>query len=208
MKFLQAIVLLISLNAMAQADIGIGIVSVKLNGQTVLKLYADPYDKEPKHILEFFNDENTESLDLKDFENHEKWLKPEIFAIEDNQLIFRCKSEERFWVEIIVNNETGESYWLRKTKTTDLNTWEGFLKEMFMISRNDFPQEIKTQPNDEAKEIQFDGDECFQVKTMKGDWIQIFTGPHCDDVGGGSLKSGWIRWKEGSKLLIDYFLTS
>lgn len=208
MKFLQAILFFVSLSVAAQADLGIGIAIIKLTGKTTLKLYTDPYDREPKQTLEFFSDENTESLDLKDFESHEKWLKPEGFTMEDNQLIFRCKSEERFWIEIIVNNETGESLWLKKSKAIDLNTWDGFLKEAFMISRNDYLQEIRTQPNDEAKEIPFEGDECFQVKTVRGDWIQIFTAPHCDDVGEGSLKSGWIKWKEGNKLLIDYFLTS
>lgn len=207
MKFLQAILLFLSLSAAAQADLGIGIATVKLTGNTILKLYTDPYGKEPKRVLEFFTEENTESLDMKDIENHEKWLKPEGFTLEEGQIIFRCKSEERFWIEIIVNNETGESFWLKKTKAIDLNTWDGFLKGAFMISRNEFPQEIRTQPSNEAKEVQFDGEECFQVKTVKGDWIQIFTAPHCDDIS-GNLKSGWIRWKDENKLLIDYFLTS
>jgi len=207
MKFLQALFILFTLNAAAQSDLGIGIASIKFTGNTVLNFYAAAYDKEPKQVIEFYQDEATGSPDIRNIETIEKWLKPEGFHLDYDQLIFRCKSEERFWIEIIVNNETGESYWIRKTKAVDLDTWEGFLKNAFMISRNSFPQEIKVQPNDTAKTIPFDGEDCFQVKSMKGDWIQIFTAPHCDDMD-NPIKSGWIRWKEGNEILIDYFLTS
>lgn len=206
MKLLKAILFLITINATAQAELGIGLASIKFNDKTVLKLYVDPYDREPKHIIEFYNDE-IEGTTIRDAETQEEWLKPEVFSIEYGQLIFRCKSESRFWAEIIVNNETGETLWLKKTKTTILSTWDIFLKEMFMVSRNSFQQEIRMQPNDTAQEITFDGEECFQVKAMKGDWIQIFTADHCDEVG-NRLKSGWIKWKEGEKLLIEYFLST
>ncbi|MEZ0005058.1 hypothetical protein ABH942_000401 [Flavobacterium sp. 28YEA47A] len=205
MKFLQALFILFTLNAAAQSDLGIGIVTIKFTGNTVLNLYTAAYDKEPKEVIEFYQDEVTGSPDIKNIETVEKWLKPEGFFLDYDQLIFRCKSEERFWIEIIVNNETGESYWIRKTKSVDLDTWDGFLKNAFMVSRNSFPQEIKTQPSDAARTIPFEDEDCFQVKSMKGDWIQIFTAPHCDETS-NPIKSGWIRWKEGNEILIDYFL--
>ncbi|PKW29935.1 hypothetical protein [Flavobacterium lindanitolerans] len=207
MKFLQALFILFAVNATAQSELGIGIATIKYTSNSVLNLYAAAYDKEPKQIIQFYQDEVTGSPDIRDIESVEKWLKPEGFFLDYDQLVFRCKSEERFWIEVIVNNETGESYWIRKTKSVDLDTWEGFLKNAFMISRNSFPQEIKAQPNDSARTIPFDGEDCFQVKSMKGDWIQIFTGSHCDDDG-NPIKSGWIRWKQENEILIDYFLTS
>ncbi len=205
MKFLQAIFFLFAFDAVAQTELGIGLASVKFNNETVLKFYSGPYDKEPKQTLEFFNDEMV-GTSIKDFEIHEEWLRPEVLAIDYSHLIFRCKSEDRFWVEVVVNNETGETLWLRKSKTLILSTWEEFLKDMFAISRNSM-QEIKMQPLDTAEENIYTGEECFQVKSMRGDWIQIFSAEHCEEDG-GKLKSGWIKWKEGNTLLVDYFLTS
>lgn len=46
---------------------------------------------------------------------------------------------------------------------------------------------------------------------MRGDWIEIFTADYCEDGYTESktkIKSGWIKWKQGNTLLIEYFITS
>ena len=49
------------------------------------------------------------------------------------------------------------------------------------------------------------------VKSINGDWIEISTPDYCDENYTDStapIKSGWIKWRQGNKLLIDYFITS
>ena len=70
-------------------------------------------------------------------------------------------------------------------------------------------QKIRNSPADNGQEIKYNGTDCFQVKTLKGDWIEIFTGDHCDEYGSKTrIKSGWIKWRSGDKLLIEYYTTS
>ena len=70
-------------------------------------------------------------------------------------------------------------------------------------------QKIRKQPSDKADEIKYEGRDCFQVKSLKGDWIEISTTNYCDEgKNKDKIKSGWIKWRDGDKLLIDYHTTS
>jgi hypothetical protein len=101
---------------------------------------------------------------------------------------------------------------VKKNSLTTFKDWQTYFKEMFGVSRlSNRPQKIKISPTDSSKEILYRGQDCFQVKSMKGDWIEIFTAEYCDDSYTDSktpIKSGWIRWRIGNKLLIDYYITS
>lgn len=81
---------------------------------------------------------------------------------------------------------------------------------MFGVGRlADHKQIIRKQPSDTADEIKYEGRDCFQVKSLKGDWIEIFTTDHCDEGQNRiEIKSGWIKWRRGEELLIDYYTTS
>ncbi len=53
-------------------------------------------------------------------------------------------------------------------------------------------------------------EDCFKMKRMSGDWIEIFSPAYCLVAYKKSkieIRSAWIKWKSGNKLLIDYFIT-
>ena len=84
---------------------------------------------------------------------------------------------------------------------------------MFAVVRiADKKQAIRAEPNEQSKEISYtELEDCFQVKSMKGDWIEIFTSYNCEHSNSKNrteIKSGWIKWRDGNNLLIEYFLTS
>lgn len=56
-------------------------------------------------------------------------------------------------------------------------------------------QEIKTAPKKNAKSINFSGEDCFHVKQIKEDWMEITTKGVCTDeqLTTGTLDTGWIR---------------
>ncbi|MCK4979581.1 MAG: hypothetical protein KAS62_04250, partial [Candidatus Delongbacteria bacterium] len=144
-------------------------------------------------------------------EKQREWLKPEALSLDYSAFTFRCVEEKDNWLEVIVNNENGKTYWLKKTDLTIFYSWENYLKEMFGIERiPDQPQKIRTSPNDDSEEIDYEGQDCFVVRSMKGDWIEITTPGYCDKIFTDfktPIKTGWIRWREGNKLLINYFIT-
>ncbi|KIC02076.1 hypothetical protein OA88_11075 [Flavobacterium sp. JRM] len=200
---LTLLFLTLSISAFAQTNLGIGLIAIKFNDKTVLPFYSSINDKQPIKTIRFFNDETINSWNIQDLKNQQKWLKPEILWLDYNFFIFRCEKQEKDWFKIIVDNESGKSLWIKKSKNTEFRDWEKYLQDMFRISRKSKADKIYKLPNTNSGTIKYLGEECFQVKSMKGDWIEIFTS-ECDDVK-SEIKSGWIKWKNGNTLLIECF---
>jgi len=209
---LTNILLLITTNLWSQTDLGIGLVSINFDDKITLHFYSDSTDKEPKRTIQFFNDQTINSWNIRDLDKQKEWLKPEIFWLDYSSFVFRCLTVKDNWLKVIVNNESGESLWLKKNDLTTFKNWEIYLKEMFGVARlPDEQQKIRSLPTDNSEEIKYQGQDCFQVKSMNGDWIEIFTAVYCEESYTGSktkIKSGWIKWRKGNKLLIEYFTTN
>ena len=192
--------------------LGLGLVAINFDDKTTLDFYSAPNDKKPNRTIQFFNDETISSWNIRDLDKHAKWLKPEILQLDYSQFVFRCITVQDDWFNVMVNNETEETLWLKKNKWTTFSNWENFLKEMFGVARlTNQQQKIRTLPTEDAEEIIYKGQDCFQVKSMKGDWIEIYTADYCDKHNTDiktKIKSGWIKWREGNKLLIEYFAAS
>jgi len=196
---------------LAQNDLGVGLVSVNFNVETILHFYERPGAANTARTVRFFNDESISSLSIRDLESVQKWLKPESLWLDYYSFVFRCRSKRAGWFEVIVNNDSGQTYWVRESKFLEFQTWNQFLKGMFSIARSSsYPQKILRRPESRSLEIKYRGRDCFDVKSMRGDWVEIRAAAQCDDAeGAGPLfRSGWIRWKRGNRLLVDYFITS
>lgn len=183
-------------------------VSINFDAKTVLNFYETKSDQQPIKTISFFNDPTINSWNIKNINEQQEWLKPEVLWLDYFMLTFRCTATTENWLQVIVNNESGEKYWLNKSELTTYKSWETYLKEMFSVERNsDKSQKIRTSPTDNSSEIAHNEQDCFIVKSMKGDWIEIVKPDYCE---GDSTKAitGWIRWKDGNNLLIDYFITS
>lgn len=195
-----------------ETDLGLGLVSINFDDKTTLNFYSTPNDKKAIRTIQFFNDKTINSWNIRDLDKHKEWLKPEILWLDYSQFVFRCLTNNDSWLNIVVNNETGETLWLKKSDLTTFKNWENYLTEMFGVARlPNQQQKIRVSPTDNSDEIIYKGQDCFQVKSMKGEWIEIFTADYCDESYTDSktkIKSGWIKWRQGNKLLIEYFTTS
>lgn len=195
-----------------QTELDVGLVHLHINDSTVLHFYSKPTDDVPTKTLEFFHDPTIESLNILNLDIQRQWLSPECLWLDYSQFILRCKTQTKDWYEVIVNNKDRQTLWLKKSALTEFSTWESYLNGMFGVSRlADSRQPIRTLPNDQSEEINYTGKDCFQVKSMKGEWIEIFTSDYCEDSYNDSnpkIISGWIKWKQGNILLIEYYITS
>jgi hypothetical protein len=211
-KLISCIVLLLASNLLAQKDLGLGLVSINFDDKTTLHLYASPVDKEPKRTIQFFNDKTINSWNIRDLNKHKSWSKPEALWLNYSTFVFRGATSHGNWLKVMVNNETGETLWLKKKHSTTYKNWENYLKEMFQVTRlTSEPQKIRRAPANNAAAIRYKGQDCFKVISMKGEWIEISTADYCDDSYTDSktkIKSGWIKWRQGNKLLTSYFVTS
>ena len=211
-QLLTFLFILFALVTSGQTDLGVGLLSIDYNDKTVLHFYTDTTDKKPTKTIEFFNDTSIDSWNIRNLSAQGQWLNPEVLWLDYHSFVFRCKVQANGWYKVVVNNNSNNVYWLKKSKWTKYVSWEKFLKEMFSVARlPNEKQKIRNMPSDGSNEIRYAGQDCFQVRSMKGDWIEIFTADYCDEDYTDSkikVKSGWIRWRKGNKLLIEYFITS
>jgi hypothetical protein len=141
--------------------------------------------------------------------SQKNWFSPEVLWLDYSPLVFRLKASNDKFAQVIVNNATGKSYWIKTNKSMTSLTWQAFLQDKFGVSRiNASKQKIKKLPSANSADLNYKGKDCFQVKSMKGDWIEIFTADYCDTDNKTKIKSGWIKWRNNNKLLIEYFITS
>jgi hypothetical protein len=192
----------------AQTDLGIGVVSVNFDEKTVIHFYEKPNSDAPTQTIRFFNDESIRSWNIEDLDAVRKWLAPESLWLDYNSFVFRCRARQAGWLQVIVNNNTGKSYWVKASPVLQFQTWETFLKGMFSVARSkEFPQKILVSPAAGSREVRYRRRDCFDVMSMRGDWIQVTQAGHCENPD-KRFRSGWIRWRRGRTLLIEYFITS
>ena len=189
----------------AQSPLGIGVVEIEFDASTVVEFYEKPADQAYARRIEFFDDKNIGSWNIKDLDKHQLWLKPEVLWLDYSQFKFRCKSVTGDWLEVIVNNQTGRTYWIRRTAGTAFIRWEEYLQGVWVNRLAEKMQPIRKQPAETAPEIPYQTSDCFRVRSVMGEWMEIFSDEDCESPPGVTIKSGWIRWRRGNELLIDYY---
>lgn len=195
--------ILIFLTSFGQKEIGIGIVSVNFDDKTVIEFYKSSDLINNIETVEFFNDESIKSWNIKELENHKEWLSPESMWLDYGQFRFRCKTKMDTCFEIYVN-ET-QTMWIEKQDFIEFKNWEAYLKSMFMVERaNKTAQKIYSKPSINSEMVKSEND-CFSVIQMQGKWIEVETAEHCETV---QIITGWIQWRDGNTILINYYTTS
>ena len=192
--------------SLSQSPLGIGLVKIEFDDKTVIDFFDSPEFSNKLKTIEFFNDKSINSWNIKDLDIHKKeWLSPETLWLDYSQFSFRCKTKIEDCYEIYVSDT--KTMWIKATDYTHFTTWETYLKEMFSIERlNPKEQEIYSRPYSKSAIIKAT-EECFKVKQLSknGEWIEIETANHCETE---EKITGWIQWRDGDKILIDYHTTS
>jgi hypothetical protein len=138
----------------AQTEIGIGLVEIHFDDKTVLEFYEKPIFSKPVKRIEFFNDETIKSWNIRNLEKQQKWLNPESLWLDYHSFVFRTVARQKNWYQVIVNNQTGKNYWLRKQKVVQFKTWERFLTGVFGVKRRT-AEKIRRTPSVNSREIKY-----------------------------------------------------
>lgn len=202
---------LISLtNVRSQNGPGVGMVSLQFDEKTELRFYNDTLDSDPAHVLKFFYDTAVYGYSIRSLEKHRTWLDPELLWLEYGRFLLRCEEARGGWYKVVVEKKAGTTLWLRHGESSSLVDWPSFLHSTTGVIRlKEHPQKIRATPSGSGNPVAYTGPDCFQVRRVKGDWIEIFTHEFCVEEHPeirNPLKSGWIRWRRGPILLIEYFL--
>lgn len=188
-------------------QLGKGIVNVAFDENTRIDFYSDTLTSIPEKQIQFFLDESIKGYNIRDLKKQKEWLKPQAMWFDYDFFFFRCIHQTENFYKVVVNNQTGMTYWIKKADFLSFQDWEQLLIGVLTISRNN-DQSIKAKPDSDSQTIDFEADDCFHVIKMQGDWIEITTNGTCTEfeMTSGKLDSGWIKWREDDNLLIEYFL--
>ena len=194
-------------NLWGQNKLGYGFASIKFDENTVINFYDSQNSTYPDKKVEFFMDDDINSISIKNKKSIEEWLVPKAFWLDYNIFKLRAISVNDEWVEVITNEPNWESMWLKRDENVDYKNWEQYLTGLFNIERKDtISQFLYTSPNSNNI-VKYEGADCFKVLKIEGDWIEITSPEYCDSFTYWQMKieSAWIRWRDKERLLIDCF---
>ena len=186
----------------------IGTADISFDATTVLYFYDKPDERQtPAQTLRFYNDTNLKMFSFRaEGEKSYFELNPERHKLDYSLFDLAVKSRRNGWLEVIVGEQKNETLWLKEGKAVQFKVWLRDMKESFAVGSKDSKSNpLRAEPNANAKEIHFAGIDCFKVKDMKGDWIQVELQNHCSEAPEQSV-SGWLRWRDKNGcLLVEIF---
>lgn len=185
--------------------VGIGVASPTMSTGEPLFLYPAPdFDALPDPSKAIDSVTFKKSEHYIDIASAPPWLAPEHIKLDYQIFNFRVITYAQNWVEVMVNNATGQTSWVDR-QAIGYKDWGTFLTEVVAVEIIDINKNpIRTKPLDNASILaQVPGAQLRPI-AVKGDWLLVSTVGLADRI----VPTGWIRWKKDNVMLITYSLLS
>ena len=186
------------------SSIGLGMFKPDFYNQSVLYFYSNPNLRKavsehlPVDSLVFERTELGVSLNYAP-----PWFDPAHLKLDYDVLWLRAESVGMGYVEVVVNEREGTTYYIDQL-SGQLFYWPEFLLTVHSVElREDYPQSIRIKPLDHASEVP---QAYFVLQPMmaRGDWIKVaLLNDDYHEVG-----TGWVRWRNDKEVVLDWSLLS
>lgn len=181
---------------------GMGMASPNL-APGVLRFYSRPdMDQLPEQFkatdsLVFV--QGTHQLDIA---HAPPWFVPAHLKLDYGLLLLRVITISRNWVEVEVNNMDGRTLWLDRSNA-QVVLWEEFIMNVVAMEILD-PEAnpIRIKPLDHAAILADGANALLKPLAVRGDWLLVSTHEFADRI----QPTGWVRWRKGERLLVEYSL--
>jgi hypothetical protein len=129
-------------------------------------------------------------------------LKPHSIKLDYNNLVFRCLREDTTYYAVIADENSGLVKYVKKDDPHfAFQTWEQHLLHVFSVGFDEKGNALRASPDAGSATLPFNKEENYHPVEIRGDWMKV--------QGGGNKRSGgWVKWKEGHKLILDVYYTS
>ena len=186
----------------------LGFADISFDATTVLYFFDKPDASEkPAQTLRFYNDTTINSYSFRaEGEKSYSALRPEAHKLDYDIFNLAVVNRRNGWLKVVVGEQKNKTLWLKEGKLVRFKDWLQDMKEAFAVGRiKSTINPLRAKPDATAKEVSFNGRDCFKVEEMKGDWIKVTLQDHCSDAPKQSV-SGWLRWRdENGCLLVEIF---
>jgi len=171
--------------------------------------------KKPDDFIRFYNADGSlwyeftfyydDSDGKYEYENDN--FRPFSFHPDYFTLALKLIGEKSNYYEVVVNEETKLKKYIKKNdKNLKFETWENHILKTFAIEFNQKENPIRETPNGTLKKVDLSKIERFGAVEFKGEWLKInWDTEKNTDSDSKKTDFGWIKWKEGENLLIDWF---
>lgn len=131
------------------------------------------------------------------------WFVPAVRKLDYDLLLLRALTLMRDWVEVVVDEQTGATRWVPR-EAVALKLWPELLLEVAAVEVLDpTANPIRSGPG-EALPVRARSQALLRPLAVRGMWLRV--GP--SDLTDDPTPTGWIRWTDGTRLLIVYSLLS
>lgn len=195
----------ISSNSLYERPMGLGIAKPDMQLSQALYLYARPeFNQLPDMLAPTDSITFREQPGFIDIATAPPYLVPEALKLDCNTFFFRVISLSRYWAEVIVNNQHGQTAFIDRSRITYLS-WPDFFLQVYGVERLDTESNpVRLKPSDQAGILASGPNISLQVLAVQGDWLEVSTHGLADRI----PPTGYIRWRNANQLLVVYSLFS
>jgi len=153
--------------------------------------------------FEIVHEESTGNEIIKD-PNPE--FHPYAFRLEYTPVYLRVVADHGLRYEVIANEMTGLRKFVRKGLSVRFQSWEEHILTTFSVRPRSGGNPIRETPAEDGKPVGTPDDILIEAAEFSGDWLKVKWESRNDTRGSEAIRGeGWIRWKEGDRLLITWF---
>jgi hypothetical protein len=148
------------------------------------------------YVFSFFYDDSDGKWD---FPNHD--FAPMAFHPDYFLLCLAVTRRDSGGYEVIVNQRTGLKKYIHMSPFLKFQTWPEHVLSVYALEFDTAKNPLRTKPNDHGPFISAPREQVvYRPAAIEGDWLRVTWGE-----GPGDLPTGWVRWKLGTRLLVDFF---
>lgn len=184
---------------------GMGFFSPDFFETPVLYFYGDPNLEKPiaEHAAHDSITFRQNQYNQYEIATAPPWLVPEIMKLDYDILYFKINSVTQEWVEIVVNAQNGQTAYVSKY-AGNVVYWPDFLLGVHSVEFfPDADEKVRARPFSASGIIQTPYEFLKPIK-IKDDWAEVLL----LDGDFQKVGKGWIQWKRGDKMLVQYNLLS
>src|SRR5262249_34731698 len=126
-------------------------------------------------------------------------------------LVFKCVGEDANRFEVIVDETTGARKFIRKSDHTfKYQTWEDHILNLFAVDFDRAKNRLRNAPSIRAVPVQAPKDVFFHPVKIERNWLRVrWDVSETEGVksirGKKKIGYGWIKWKEGNNIIIEFY---
>jgi len=130
------------------------------------------------------------------------WFVPAHMKLDYDLLLLKMITLSRNWVEVEVNTFDGTTRWVDRQEL-GIVFWPEFISTVNTVEIID-PETnpIRIKPLDHASVLADGADALLKPLAVRGEWLMVGTSELADRM----PPTGWIRWRDGVRLLVRYNL--